>query len=70
MSSSSVVPITPDVLVQNEGTVFLFCPLTALGKEWMSTSSRTHRGSDMPGRRASFRVGPRAGHEGCGLVLA
>jgi hypothetical protein len=27
MSSSSVVPITPDVLVQNEGTVFLFCPL-------------------------------------------
>src|SRR5437867_3714765 len=26
-SSSQVVPITPDVLVRNEGTVFLFCPL-------------------------------------------
>jgi len=35
MSSSSVVPITPDVLVQNEGTVFLFCPLTSRGKEWI-----------------------------------
>ena len=35
MSSSSVVPITPDVLVQNEGTVFLFCPLTSQGKEWI-----------------------------------
>jgi hypothetical protein len=40
MSSSSVVPITPDVtpdvLVRNEGTVFLFCPLTSQGKEWVS----------------------------------
>ena len=35
MSSSSVVPITPDVLVRNEGTVFLFCPLTSRGKEWI-----------------------------------
>ena len=35
MSSSSVVPITPDVLVQNEGTVFLFCPLTSVGQEWI-----------------------------------
>lgn len=35
MSSSSQVPITPDVLVQNEGTLFLFCPLTSQGKEWI-----------------------------------
>ena len=33
--SSRVVPITPDVLVHNEGTVFLFCPLTFPAKEWI-----------------------------------
>src|SRR5437870_12599115 len=32
-SSSQVVPNTPDVLVRNEGTVFLFCPLTSRGKQ-------------------------------------
>ena len=26
---------TPDVLVANEGTVFVFCPLTAAAKEWI-----------------------------------
>jgi hypothetical protein len=37
MSSSSQVPtITPDVLVHNEGTVFLFCPLTSRGKDWIN----------------------------------
>ena len=25
----------PDVLVRNEGTVFLFCPLTPRAKEWI-----------------------------------
>jgi hypothetical protein len=25
----------PDVLVHNEGTIFLFNPLTAAGKEWI-----------------------------------
>jgi hypothetical protein len=34
-SSSQVLPITPDILVQNEGTVFLFCPLTSQAKEWV-----------------------------------
>lgn len=34
-SSSPVVPHTPDVLVCNEGTVFLFCPLTSRGEEWI-----------------------------------
>jgi hypothetical protein len=26
---------TPDVLVHNEETVFLFCPLTPQAKEWI-----------------------------------
>lgn len=34
-NSSQVVPSTPDVLVCAEGTVFLFCPLTSRGKEWI-----------------------------------
>ncbi len=34
-SSSPVVPSTPDVLVCNEGTVFLFCPLTSRAKAWI-----------------------------------
>ena len=34
-SSSQVVQNTPDVLVCNEGTVFLFCPLTSQGKKWI-----------------------------------
>jgi hypothetical protein len=33
--SSQVVPIPLDVLVRNEGTVFLFCPLTSRGEEWI-----------------------------------
>jgi hypothetical protein len=27
--------VTPDVLVRNEGTVFVFCPLTSAAKEWI-----------------------------------
>src|SRR5205807_10420401 len=34
-NSSQVVPNPPDVLVRNEGTVFLFCPLTSRGKQWI-----------------------------------
>jgi hypothetical protein len=26
---------SPDVLVRNEGTVFVFCPLTSEAKEWI-----------------------------------
>lgn len=33
--SNSQAPITPDILVDNEGTVFLFCPLTRQAKEWI-----------------------------------
>jgi len=36
MSNPSQVPITPDVLVHNEGTLFLFCPLTSRGKDWIN----------------------------------
>ncbi len=25
----------PDVLIRNEGTVFLFCPLTDRAKDWL-----------------------------------
>jgi hypothetical protein len=30
-----VSPNAPDVLVRNEGTLFLFCPLTARGRLWI-----------------------------------
>ncbi len=40
-SSSQVVPNTPDVLVRNEGTVFLFCPVAwKLQRESGTRSSR------------------------------
>lgn len=32
---------TPDVLVHNEGTVFLFNPLTARAKRWMEDNVHT-----------------------------
>jgi hypothetical protein len=35
MSSSQAVHVVPDVLVHNEGTLFLFCPLTARAKRWI-----------------------------------
>jgi hypothetical protein len=34
-TSSQPIPNTPDVLVRNEGTIFLSCPLTNRGKEWI-----------------------------------
>ena len=35
MSGFSESPITPDVLVHDEGTVVLFCPLSPEAKEWI-----------------------------------
>ena len=32
---------TPDVLVRNEGTLFLFCPLTARAKQWVAERVQT-----------------------------
>jgi hypothetical protein len=33
--ATSVSAAIPDVLVRDVGTVFLFCPLTSLGREWI-----------------------------------
>jgi len=27
---------TPDILVRNEGTVFVFCPLTSQARQWIN----------------------------------
>lgn len=35
MSSTQAVHRIPDILVRNEGTVFLFCPLTVRAKDWI-----------------------------------
>jgi hypothetical protein len=35
MDSPQEKPFAPDVLVANEGTVFLFNPLTSRAKEWI-----------------------------------
>ena len=40
-NSSPVVPITPDVLVRNEGTLFLFCPITARAHQWIDEHVQT-----------------------------
>lgn len=32
----------PDVLVRNEGTVFLFCPLTPRAKQWVAEHVEEH----------------------------
>jgi hypothetical protein len=31
---------SPDVLVRNEGTLFLFCPLSSAAKEWIEEHVR------------------------------
>ena len=36
MNQTPVIETTPDVLVHNAGTVFLFCPLTAEAKQWIA----------------------------------
>jgi hypothetical protein len=32
---------TPDVLVRNAGTLFLFCPVTSRAKEWIDEHIRS-----------------------------
>jgi hypothetical protein len=34
-SPIAVASRTPDVLVRNEGSVFVFCPLTTEAKQWI-----------------------------------
>ena len=41
MNSLQEKQVTPDVLVHNEGTVFLFNPLTAEAKEWVEENVQT-----------------------------
>ena len=62
-SSSQVVPSTPDVLVRNEGTVFLFCPLTSRGKQWIEEHVQ-------PDALWRFAWGLAQGLKDAGLVLA
>jgi hypothetical protein len=77
MSSSSVVPITPDVtpdiLVQNEGTVFVFCPITSQGKEWVSENVHSEPWQwfgDVLVVEHRFAWGLAQGMKDAGLVLA
>jgi len=35
--------VTPDVLVSNEGTVFVFCPLTPRAKQWIDENVSTEQ---------------------------
>ena len=35
-SPTAISSRNPDVLVRNEGTVFVFCPLTAEAEQWIS----------------------------------
>jgi hypothetical protein len=39
-SPPAVSSAIPDVLVCNEGTVFLFCPLTPRGTKWIDENVR------------------------------
>src|SRR5437879_1724529 len=67
-SSSQLVPNTPDVLVRNEGTVFLFCPLTSRGKQWIEEQPAGRSVVwERLSRRAPFRLGSRPRAEGCGI---
>ena len=71
-SSSQVVPLTPDVLVRNEGTVFLFCPLTCRGKEWIDENVQSDAlwfGSALVVEHR-FAWGLAQGMKDAGLVLA
>lgn len=36
MSSQKAVRTVPDVLIRNEGTLFLFCPFTVRAKAWIA----------------------------------
>src|SRR5213594_4556200 len=66
-SSSQVVPSTPDVLVRNEGTVFLVLP-SHFPRQTVDRGARPAGRSvvwERLGRRAPFRLGSRPRAEGC-----
>jgi hypothetical protein len=71
-NSSQVVPNTPDVLVRKEGTVFLFCPLTSRGREWIDEHVQPDAqwfGSALVVEHR-FACGLAQGMKDAGLVLA
>lgn len=41
MRGNAQKQITPDVLIENAGTVFTFCPLTDRAKDWISENVET-----------------------------
>jgi hypothetical protein len=72
MSSSFAVPAVPDVLVRNEGTLFLFCPLTSRAKGWIDEhvqSDAVWFGSALVVEHR-FAWGLAQGMKDAGLVLA
>ena len=36
LNQTEITEKAPDVLVNNQGTLFLFCPLTARAKQWIA----------------------------------
>ena len=70
--SSQVHPNTPDVVVRNEGTVFLFCPLTAHARLWIDENVQPDAlwfGSALVVEHR-FAWGLALGMKDAGLVLA
>lgn len=71
-SSSGISSNTPDFLVRNEGTVFVVCPLTSLGKEWIDEhvqSDATWFGHTLVVEHR-YAWGLAVGMQDAGLVLA
>ena len=71
-SSSQVSPNTPDVIVRNEGTLFLFCPLTSRGRLWIDENVQPDAlwfGSALVVEHR-FAKGLAQGMKDAGLVLA
>jgi hypothetical protein len=60
---------TPDVSVRNEGTLFLFCPLTPRAKEWINANVQADRDVVWysPRGRTQIRLGISRGHERRGV---
>ena len=62
----------PDVLVRNEGTLFLFCPLTSSAKEWIveHVEADAHWFGNALVVEHRYALGLAVGMKDAGLVLA
>ena len=72
MSLSQSVHVVPDFLVRNEGTLFLFCPLTTRAKRWIDKHVQSDAlwfGSALVVEHR-FALGLAEGMKDAGLVLA